>query len=106
MRLDQTSQEKIMTPNFNFAKDDFNGKGPWQFQDAKAKLSEVLNRVDKNGSQVIIRNKKHFIILNEEAYQDFIGARRSIMDVFLRCPHPDIELDLSRSKESLRDLEL
>lgn len=78
----------------------------WQFQEAKAKLSEVLNIVDEEGSQVIVRNKKLFIILNEEAYMDYKGARRSVMDVFLRCPHPEIELDLSRSKETLRDLEL
>lgn len=81
-------------------------KGVWQFHEAKAKLSEVLNRVDKNGRQVIIRNKKHFVILNEEDYAEYIGARRSIMDVFLRCPHPEIELDISRSKETLRELEL
>lgn len=81
-------------------------KGIWQFQEAKAKLSEVLNRADKSGRQVIIRNKKHFVILNEEAYNDYIGAHRSILDVFLRCPHPNIELDLSRSKETLRDMEL
>jgi hypothetical protein len=81
-------------------------KGIWQFQEAKAKLSEVLNRVDKNGQQVIIRNKKHFFIMDEKTYNDYIGARRSVMDVFLRCPHPEIELDLDRSKETLRDLEL
>ncbi len=81
-------------------------KGIWQFQEAKAKLSEVLNRVDENNSQVIIRNKKHYVILNEEAYNDYFGTHRSVLDVFLRCPHPDIELDLTRSKETLRDIEL
>lgn len=81
-------------------------KGMWQFQEAKAKLSEVLNCVDKNGQQVIVRNKKHFVILNEDAYNDYIGSRRSILDVFLRCPYPDIELDITRSKETLRDLDL
>lgn len=81
-------------------------KGVWQFQEAKAKLSEVLNIVDQEGSQVIIRNKKLFIVMNEEAYNDYKGARRSVLDVFLRCPHPEIELDLSRSKETLRDLDL
>ncbi len=42
------------------------------------------------------------MILNEEAYNDYIGARRSILDVFLRCPHPDIEFDLTRSKETFK----
>lgn len=48
-------------------------KGIWQFQEAKAKLSEVLNRADKSGKQVIIRNKKQFVIVNEKAYNDYIG---------------------------------
>lgn len=81
-------------------------KGVWQFQEAKAKLSEVLNRTDKSGKQVIVRNKKNFVILNEESYNEYLGANRSVLDVFLRCPHPEIELDLTRSKETLRDLDL
>lgn len=93
-----------MLPNFSKGPDA--EKGIWQFQEAKAKLSEVLNRADKSGCQVIIRNKKHFVILNEQAYQNYIGARRSIMDFFLRAPCADIELDITRSKETLRDLEL
>lgn len=52
------------------------------------------------------RNKKHFVILNEEAYNDHLETKKSLMDVFLRCPHPEIELDLTRSKETLRDIEL
>lgn len=90
----------------NFSENSNSQGNPWQFQEAKAKLSEVLNRVDKDGKQVIIRNKKLFFILNEEAYNNYRGAHRSVMDVFLRAPHPDIELDFSRSKETLRDLEL
>jgi len=78
----------------------------WQFQEAKAKLSEVLNRTEKTGKQLIRRNKKLFFILDEETYNDYLGANRSVLDVFLRCPHPDVELDLSRSKETLRDIEL
>lgn len=81
-------------------------KGIWQFQEAKTKFSEVLSRVEKNGKQVVIRNKKHFVILNEEVYNDYIGSHRSVLDLFLRCPHQDIELDRSRSKETLRDLDL
>lgn len=90
----------------NLSRDPNADKGIWQFQEAKAKLSEVLNRVDADGRQVIIRNKKFFVILTEEAYTDYIGSQRSVLDVFLRCPYPDIELDINRSKETLRDLDL
>ncbi len=90
----------------NLSKKPDSNKGVWQFQEAKAKLSEVLNRTDESGKQVIVRNKKNFVILNEASYNDYLGANRSILGVFLRCPHPEIELDLTRSKETLRDLDL
>ncbi len=93
-----------MLPKFSKGQD--SGKGVWRFQDAKAKLSEVLNKVDENGPQIIVRNKKHFLIISEEAYRDYMGVQRSVLDVFLRCPHPDIELDTTRSKETLRDIDL
>ena len=35
-------------------------KGIWQFHEAEAKLSEILNRADESGKQVIVRNKKTF----------------------------------------------
>ena len=92
--------------SLNTSKKSDSNKGVWQFQEAKAKLSEVLNKADESGKQVIVRNKKNFVILNEESYNDYLGANRSVLDVFLRCPHPEIELDLTRSKETLRDLEL
>lgn len=82
-------------------------QGIWQFQEAKSKLSEVLNCVEELGEQVIVRNKnKYYIVLSEEKYHSYFSARGSIMDVFLSCPHPDVELDLDRSNETLRDIDL
>lgn len=104
MKLGVTSHKKGRGSMF-FRSEELKN-GAWQFQDAKAKLSEVFNRTEECGQQIVVRNKKCFIILNEENYHKFIGAHRSIMPVFLRCPHPDIDLDLSRSKETLRDIEL
>ena len=74
--------------------------GIWQFQEAKSKLSEVLNRVEELGEQVIVRNKnKYYVILSEEKYQSYFSSRGSIMDIFLQFPHPDVELEIDRSNE-------
>ena len=82
-------------------------KSFWQFQEAKSKLSEVLNRVDQEGEQIIIRHKnKHYIILSEEKYQSYVSSQGSLIDIFLKFPHPDIELEIERSKETLRDIDL
>lgn len=81
--------------------------GIWQFHEAKSKLSEVLNRVEELGEQVIVRNKnEYYVILSEEKYQSYFSSRGSIMDIFLQFPHPDVELDIDRSKETLRDIDL
>lgn len=79
----------------------------WRFQEAKAKLSEVLNRVEEYGSQMIVRNKKnYFVILTEEKYRSSCLSNDSIMDIFQRYPFPEVELSIERSKETLRDLDL
>lgn len=79
-------------------------KGFWQFHEAKAKLSEVLNKVEKTGEQAIVRNKKVFFIVTEDVFASV--TPHSILDVFDRCPHPEVELDLTRSKETWRGLDL
>lgn len=85
----------------NFNKQQHNlEQGIWQFQEAKSKLSEVLNRVEKEGEQVIVRNKNQFyVILSEEKYQSYFSDRGSLMDIFFRFPYPDVELEIERSRE-------
>jgi hypothetical protein len=73
----------------------------WQFQESKGMLSEILNKTDKDGPQIIEHNEKKYIILNENTYKKHLIARKSVLDVFLRSPHPDIDLEISRSKEAL-----
>lgn len=92
----------------NFKNQQINPKrGIWQFQEAKSKLSEVLNCAEELGEQVIVRNKnKYYVILSEEKYQSYFSSRGSIMDIFLRFPHPDVELEIDRSNEILRDIDL
>jgi hypothetical protein len=80
-------------------------KDVWQFQEAKAKLSEVFNQAEHSGIQLIRRNKKCFAVLSEEAYKDYMGGHRSVIDIFLNCPHPEIELDIERNKDPLRDFD-
>lgn len=94
-------------PKRDDSKRDDSKREIWQFQEAKAKLSEVLNRVEEQGEQVIVRNRNtYFVILTEKKYRDCCEAKSSIMDIFLRCPYPEIDLVIERSKETLRDIEL
>lgn len=95
-----------MLRNFNNPQPN-SAEGIWQFQEAKSKLSEVLNRVEEEGEQVIVRNKnKYYVILSEEKYQSYFSSQGSILDIFFRFPHPEVELDIDRSQETLRDIDL
>lgn len=82
-------------------------EGAWQYQEAKAKLSQVMDQVQEKGVQVIIRNRKEvYIVLSKEKYDEFVRPKMSIIDFFLNAPCPEIDLDLKRNQELPREIDL
>ena len=61
----------------------------------KAKLSEVMDHVREDGMQMIVRNRK-----------ELPRKKRTLLEFFEQAPCPDIELDIQRSEETLRDIDL
>ncbi len=79
----------------------------WQFQEAKAKLSQVMDEVQKKGMQTIIRHGDEvFVVLSKEKYDEVTHSKNTLIDLFKRAPCQDVELDLSRSQETLREMDL
>ncbi len=71
--------------------------GTWHYQEAKAKLSRVMDETRRTGMQVIVRNKKEtFIVLTKEKYDEHVKPLRSLVEFFLDAPCADI--DIKRSK--------
>lgn len=82
-------------------------KGIWQYQEAKAKLSLVMDNVTSKGMQIIIRNKDEiFIVLSEEKFNEYQQKKESLIQFFKNSPYPEIELDIKRQKDLPRELDL
>ena len=79
----------------------------WQLQTAKAKLSELIRRVDAEGPQTIsVRGAKEYVVLPRETYDELAAndaKPRSALDLFRPILGLGIELDLpSRDAEPER----
>jgi prevent-host-death family protein len=56
----------------------------WPLQDAKNRLSEVVNRARSEGPQVVtLRGKRAAVILSAESYDAMLASRPTIVDRLL-----------------------
>jgi prevent-host-death family protein len=76
----------------------------WNIADAKSKLSEVLNRAEKE-AQIITRRNRQYVVLDGDEYRRLTGARPSLKDLILNGPSLE-HVDLKRDSSGDRDLEL
>ncbi len=77
----------------------------WQLQEAKAKLSELVDRSQSQGAQLITRHDRPvaFVVAADE--YERIRPKKTLVDILLECP-VRVDLDITRSKEFPRDIEL
>ena len=79
----------------------------WQLQDAKNKLSKVIHDAQTSGPQSItVRGKETAVVLSAEDYRRLTKKQGSLVAFFKESPWAEVELDLTRSKETGRDIEL
>jgi len=75
----------------------------WPMQDAKNKLSELLDTVLKQGAQTITRHGKPVaVVISAEAYAHLRPAEK-LVDILRDCPVKDWQLD--RDTTPARDLD-
>lgn len=75
----------------------------WQVQEAKNRLSEVLNMAAKKGPQIITRRGEEVgVVLSMEEYKKSKAPKENIVDFFRKSPLRGIKLDLRRSKAPSR----
>ena len=76
----------------------------WPLQEAKNKLSELIDTVLKQGAQTITRHGKPVaVVLSAEAYAHLQPSEK-LVDILRDCPVKDWELERDRSPA--RDLDL
>jgi antitoxin Phd len=75
----------------------------WQIQEAKNKLSEVLDEAIKHGPQIITkRGVETVIVLSYAEYRKVMLNKKKLSDFFRESPLAKVDLDLRRDKSGLR----
>ena len=79
----------------------------WQLQSAKARFSHLVDLVE-NGQTVRItrRGREVAVLLSRKRYDQLTKKKRGLLSCFLASPYPEIDLDISRSKELPREIDL
>ena len=82
----------------------------WNLQDAKARLSELVDRCLVGEPQVILRRgQPAVVVLPYAEYQQSARPHETLLSFFQNAPRIDVELDVSRSAETvdaMRDFDL
>jgi prevent-host-death family protein len=83
---------------------------PWQLQTAKARFSEVFRLARTVGPQLITRQgKEAVVVMSVEQFEQFARRTRepaSLVQFFAESPLAGIELNLDRSKDTGRQIDL
>ncbi len=78
----------------------------WQVQEAKTRLGEVIDRAISEGPQTITRHgKPRAVLMSVEEFEVLQKKRPSFKDFLMNGPRFD-DLDLERSKDTGREIEL
>jgi len=80
----------------------------WQLQDAKNRLSEVVRKASDEGPQVItLRGDDAVVVVAAEDYARLTRKPKgSLVEFFRKSPSGAAALDLTRSRETGRRVEL
>lgn len=76
----------------------------WQIQEAKNKLSEVIDQALEQGPQIITRRGvEAVIVLSYPEYRKLLLTQNKLSDFFRESPLNGVALDLRRDKSSWRN---
>lgn len=79
-------------------------KHMWQLQEAKNKLSEVVDEAAHHGPQVITRRGVEVaVILSYRDYRKITGAKKKLSVFFRESPLAGVKLDFDRDRGPLRE---
>ncbi|HWO22255.1 MAG TPA: type II toxin-antitoxin system Phd/YefM family antitoxin [Kofleriaceae bacterium] len=79
----------------------------WQLQEAKNRLSEVVDEALRNGPQVITRHgAETAVVVSFDEWTRLSRRRGRLIDVLRRAPKIPGGLEVNRSKDTGRELKL
>lgn len=82
-------------------------KNHWQLQEAKSHFSEVVDEALASGPQQITRHGEEVVvILSTKEFRRLTRPKGDIVSFFSESPFAAVDIDLARSKEKARGLDL
>ncbi len=82
----------------------------WQLQDAKARFSELFRLARENGPQRVTKHgREAVVVLSAEEFARLAGVdphKGSLVDFFAASPLRDSGIDLGRSRDFGREIDL
>lgn len=79
----------------------------WQLQEAKNKLSELVEKAVNDGPQVITkRGIETAIVLSYRDYRKMVASQKKLSQFFRESPLVGADLDLTRDTSPIRDVTL
>ena len=78
----------------------------WQVQEAKAKLTEVMNQAKDNPQIISRRGINEIVLINIKKYRKLCKTEENIASFFKNSPLNGIEIEYSRDKSQMREIEL
>jgi len=82
-------------------------KAVWQFQEAKNRFSQVVNKAMADGPQIITRRGEEVaVLLSKDEYERLKKSLLSLVEFFGRSSLVGEPLELERDRTRPRDLDL
>jgi prevent-host-death family protein len=82
-------------------------KKQWQLQDAKNRLSQLVDQALQDGPQTItLRGKPAAVVISAKTFEKITRPRISLTEFFRQSPLQGMELDLKRKRDFSRRIDL
>ena len=79
----------------------------WQLQDAKNRFSELVRKAREEGPQVItLHGRDAVVVVSANEFGKLSRPRGSLVDFFRKSPLAGAQLDLVRSRDTGRRVDL
>jgi prevent-host-death family protein len=79
----------------------------WQLQEAKNKFSELVDKAQNEGPQIVTRHgKEAVVIISVRDYQKIIRPKSNLFQFMQSSPLHGMSIDTERDKSASREIEL
>lgn len=79
----------------------------WQLQEAKNKLSRVVQLAKSEGPQTItVRGVDEVVVISKEDYQRLTEPKTDLVSFLEGSPWSEVELEIERSRDRGREIHL